>query len=429
MHFACQKYKEKVLDNMNKFFIWWKHEKRLIVFLQAIILALLPILCCLIYCITQGYQLKDVYLPSSEWNDELFYYKQVESILNYGYPMGYFGFNESHALKLSFAAWSPVLMFPWVIWGFLFGWNLMSPILCNIMLMSLACFLFVLLVRPNWKQLISLILLFCLYTPFIRYMLSGMAESICFSMLIIFYSLVINYLHKKQNYKLFLLFLLSGIMTLMRPYLTLFMLLPMYLWLHNGTTKINKLKRNIGSLFFIAIIFGLYAFIKHYLGAAYFDPLFSTDWITSFFNQGLYSGIYNLAKKIYSNGRTFILYIIEASRSGLYAGTFYAGYIICLIMLLLQFFKDWRILHPLHKNTEKTEGNNLSDQSQNIGCRLIIEVHLILSSIAMLFALLLMYKLPEGGRHLSIFIATDIFVLSYLIGTHLSKKIFSYFAH
>ncbi len=409
---------------MNDFFMWRKREKRLIVFLKAITLALLPIMCCAIYCIMQGYQLKDIYLPSSEWNDELFYYKQVESIINYGYPMGYFGFNESHALKLSFAAWSPVLMFPWVIWGLLFGWNLMSPVICNIILMSLACFLFVLLVRSNWKQLISLILLFCFYTPFIRYMLSGMAESICFSMLIIFYSIVINYLSKKQHYKLFLLFLLSGIMTLMRPYLALFLLLPVYLWIHNGTAKIIKIKRSVGSAFFITIILGLYAFIKHYLGAAYFDPLFSTDWISSFFNQGLFSGIYNFAKKIYSNGRTFILYIIEASRSGLYAGTFYAGYMICLIMLLLQFFKDWRSHRLLHENTKKTEDKNVSDQSQNTACNLIIEVHLILSSIAMLFALLLMYKLPEGGRHLSIFIAADIFVLTYLIGVHFSKKIF-----
>ena len=92
-------------------------------------MGVLPLLCCLVYCAFQGRGIGQVYLPNSEWNDELFYFKQVESIVNFGYPQGYFGFNESHALKLSFAAWSPVLVFPWILWGLLFGWNLMSPIL------------------------------------------------------------------------------------------------------------------------------------------------------------------------------------------------------------------------------------------------------------------------------------------------------------
>jgi hypothetical protein len=73
-------------------------------------MGLLPLLCCVIHCAYQGYTIGDVYLPSSEWNDELFYFKQVEAMLSHGYPYGYFGFNESHALKLSFAAWSPVLV-------------------------------------------------------------------------------------------------------------------------------------------------------------------------------------------------------------------------------------------------------------------------------------------------------------------------------
>ena len=67
-------------------------------------MALLPLLCALAACALEGRSLLEVYLPASEWNDELFYYKQVEGILAHGYPYGYFGFNESHALQLSFAA-------------------------------------------------------------------------------------------------------------------------------------------------------------------------------------------------------------------------------------------------------------------------------------------------------------------------------------
>ena len=180
----------RILDlegfGMEKFCDWWKQDKRYRTLVQSVLLGLLPVVCCLVYCAMQGRSIGEVYLPGSEWNDELFYYKQVESIVQFGYPQGYYGFNESHALKLSFAAWSPVLVFPWIIWGLLFGWNLMSPVICNILLMTLACVLFVWLVRPSWKQQGILTLLFCLYTPFVRYMLSVMPEVICFSILIIF---------------------------------------------------------------------------------------------------------------------------------------------------------------------------------------------------------------------------------------------------
>ena len=139
---------------MDRFINWWKAEKRYILLLKTVLAGLFPIMGCVVYCAMQGRTIGEVYLPGSEWNDELFYYKQVESMLSYGYPQGYFGFNESHALKLSFAAWSPVLVLPWLVFGMIFGWNMMSPIYCNILLMMVACAVFVLLVKPKWKQLL-----------------------------------------------------------------------------------------------------------------------------------------------------------------------------------------------------------------------------------------------------------------------------------
>ncbi|MBQ7926513.1 MAG: hypothetical protein IJ335_09510, partial [Lachnospiraceae bacterium] len=179
---------------MERFVTWWKTEKRYMVLLKACLVALLPILCCVVHCAIDGARIGQVYLPASPWNDELFYFKQVEAIVDYGYPRGYYGFNESHALKLSFAAWSPVLVFPWIIWGKLFGWTYLSPIICNIVLLTLACFLFVWLVKPSWKQIGLLAMLFALFPLYVRYMLSGMPEIICMSMLIVFYGVCINYL-------------------------------------------------------------------------------------------------------------------------------------------------------------------------------------------------------------------------------------------
>ncbi len=385
---------------MEKVVNWWKQDKRYMILVKVVLMALLPILCCLVYCATQGRSISQVSLAMSEWNDELFYYKQVEGIVNYGFPQGFFGFDESHALKLSFAAWSPVLVFPWIFWGLLFGWNMLSPMICNILLLTLAMIIFVLLTRPNWKQVGVLTLLFCLYTPFVRYMLSGMPEIICISMLIIFYSIAVNYLRKEKVYKLVLLFVLAGLLTLMRPYMLLFLLLPMFFWIRK-----QKWWGVLGSACVLAVVLGIYVFIKHYLGAEYFTPLFFTDWITTFFEKGFFEGVHHFFGKLYWMGKSFAAYTIEGFRSGLAAGAFFGGYLIMLLVFLWQTISDFR-----QYRKKKTESPLL-----------ILEGHMLFCFIGMLFALLLMYKLTEGSKHLLTFMGVGIFLIS-LMKTQFYKK-------
>ena len=496
-------------------------EKRYVTLVKSLLLGLLPLLCCMVYCAGQGRGLGEVYIPSSEWNDELFYFKQVESILNFGYPQGYFGFNESHALKLSFAAWSPVLVFPWLIWGVVFGWNLMSPIYCNIFLVCLCCFLFVWLVRPTWKQVGVLTLLFCLYKPFVRYMLSAMAEVICFVVLIFFYSLAVNYLRHEKDYKLVVLFLVSGLMALMRPYLVLFMLLPIYFWIRRGKSRGAKWRNGAVGMAVLAAVLGIYVCINHYLGAEYFTPLFYTDWITAFFEEGLFGGIYFTLRKLYYTAKTTVTMIGDGFREGLASGAHFAGYLACMAVLAVQCLRDWRTFRRLKAETgravaaagtnaerregsgrgadaerregpgrgadaerregsergadaerregsergadaerregsgrgadaERAEGSGLgarreqeeaaekgsgtglagrSDhgktscgaQTRRVWENLVIEAHLAFCFLAMFFAILLMYKLTEGSRHLLTFMAAALFVIA-LMDTKFYKK-------
>ena len=46
--------------------------------------------------------------------------------------------------------------------------------------------------------------------------------------------------------------------------------------------------------------------------------------------------------------------------------------------------------------------------------KMVIEMHLAFSFIVMLFALLLMYKLTEGSRHLMIFLGAAVFVIAWM---------------
>lgn len=394
---------------MRSFIPWLKgvsvktEEKRYIILIRALLISALPLLCCLVYCGMQGRSIADVYLPSSEWNDELFYFKQVEGIVNFGYPRGYFGFNESHALKLSFAAWSPALVLPWILWGIFFGWNFMSPVICNIILLTAAVFLFMVSVKPSWKQTGILALLFCLYTLFVRYMLSGMPEVICFAFLIVFYGLAVNYLDNEKKWKLILLFVISGLLTLMRPYMLLFMLLPIYL-----TIRKYRIKGVICSGITMIIVLLVYAMIKHYFGAEYFAPLFFTDWITTFFDKGIAAGIHNFFGTLFWMGKGFTADMVQGFRTGLAAGAFFGGYTVMMLVLLWQSFVDWR------KSRDDAENKLLKNQ-------LIIESHLSLCFVGMLFALLLMYKLTEGSKHLLTFMAVGVFVIA-LMDTKAYKK-------
>ncbi len=394
---------------MKNFITWMKSEKRYLTLVKALILAALPILACLLYCALNGRSIGQVYLPNSDWNDELFYFKQVEGIVRYGYPQGYFGFNETHALKLSFAAWSPVLVFPWILWGLAFGWNLMSPILCNLVLLTLAMLLFGLLVRPTFKQLGLLTLLFFLYTPFVRYLLSGMPEIICFSMLIVFYSVALNYMRNERGYKLAILFVMAALLTLMRPYMLLFLLLPMFLWIRR-----NKWVGAIGSALILAVVLGAYAMIKHYLGAEYFAPLFFTDWITAFFERGLIGGLRNFVGTLLRMGKAFAGHTVEGFRSGLASGAFFGGYLVMMVILLWQSIADGRMLWK-----KRGEEDPAGAEEKSL---FIAESHLALCFVGMLFALLLMYKLTEGSKHLLTFMAVGIFLVS-LMRTAFYKKV------
>lgn len=428
---------------MDRWIEWWKKDKRYLVWLRAALIACLPVLSCLVYCALRGKSIGQVYLPSSGRNDELIYYKQVEAIIEYGFPQGYYGFNESHALWLSFAAWSPVLIWPWVLWGVLFGWNLSSPVVCNIVMMTIAMFLFGLLTKPSRKQTGILTLLFFLYTPLTWYMLCGMPEIICISLLLVFYGLALAYLQQEKGLLLVLMFALGGLLTLMRPYMLLFLLLPAFFWIVRGNAgkhnaeepekqaegsdgkckepekkakasermrrflreAASRWKAILGSILIIVAVLGCYACITHFLTAEYFEPIYRMDWLTAFFQKGLLGGLRNLFGSLYYSGLKFWAYMREGMMSGLAAGSIFCCYIAMLLVLLGQGLRDFFLLRRLRERKEPSE---------KVYGQLVIEVHLVLSFLGMLAAQLLMKNFHDGCKHLLTFLAIGIFAVSWM---------------
>ena len=368
----------KIQKQFDKYKFIWK----------GLLFALLPLLCCVVTCAVQGKTIGDVYLPASLWNDELFYFKQVEAILEYGFPQGYYGFNESHALKLSFAAWSPALVWPWLLWGLLFGWNLMSPIYCNIFLMMLTVFLFVCLVKPTNKQLGMLALMFVTFTPFTRYMLSTMPEIICFSMTILTFSVIISYQKRKTFAKLILLFGMTGMMTLMRPYLIMFMLLPVLFAWNRSKWKGLALSAVFGGVTGVS-----YLLINRYLGAEYFRPLFDTTWVSTFLREGIGEGFAYFFGRLKSEGAAFFFWLGQGFKEGQPVGARFGGFIVVMLVLIAYGVR----------NLWKKEW----DQAQR-------NLYLSICFVGMWAALILMYRMEEGSKHLLTFIAVGIFAISLM---------------
>ena len=103
-------------------------------FINAFLLALIPVTVCLLRALVAKRSLFDVWFCGSNWQDELYYWQLTNDVVHYGVPQGYFGFNESSAQILSFSAWSPFLLIFWVLPGLIFGWGFLSPVIFNIVL-------------------------------------------------------------------------------------------------------------------------------------------------------------------------------------------------------------------------------------------------------------------------------------------------------
>ncbi len=361
--------------------------------IKAFLMAFLPLVAGCLLCAADGKTIADLSLTTSEWNDELFYYKQVESILTYGFPQGYFGFNESHALHLSFAAWSPVLVFPWILWGLLFGWNLMSPIYCNIFILMLAVFLFVLLTKPNWKQMGILAVLYLSHLFLNRYMLSCMPEALCAGMAVIFLAVCYSYQEKEKAYKLAVLFGMVFFMTLMRPYLLLLILFPAY-----HSIRKYKWKGGIFTAVTLVVSFVIYFVINKNLSAQYFTPLFKTQWLMEFKNSGILAGIRYTAREIWSQGRQLWAKLNEGVRYGLPAGVLFLEFLLSTLILGIQIFCERK---------KKDKGT--------------VHIFLFLYCLGIFGAIILMYKLNEGSRHLVIFITMAVFAIG-MMETRYFKK-------
>ena len=119
------------------------------------------------------------------WSDEVWWYTQVDSVVNYGMPLGFTGYNETHAPTGTFGFWGGAMVYAMAFFAKIFGWHHYSPLFMNVFYMTVANCVFFILTRPSKAVALKLAFLNCVLFVSIYYMFTGMSECTRFSMAVI----------------------------------------------------------------------------------------------------------------------------------------------------------------------------------------------------------------------------------------------------
>lgn len=128
------------------------------------------------------------------WSDEAGWYVQVNSVVRSGAPLGYTGYNETHAAVGTFGPWGAFTIWAMALFGKVFGWHYCSPLFMNVFYWMLANIVFLLFARPGRSALMKLAALNFILFLSIQYMFTGMGECTRFSMAIVLAGLSWNYI-------------------------------------------------------------------------------------------------------------------------------------------------------------------------------------------------------------------------------------------
>ena len=346
---------------------------------------LLPVIACLINTLSNGKGICDVFPSASEGNDELFYFKQIECMVADGIPKGFFGYNESTAASLSFGAWNPLLLVWWATFGKIFGFSYLTMIAANIVILSCAMFLFGLFARPSLKSNIALTVWFLLTTPIARYMLSWMPEIVIISFAVVVTGLLVGYrgcLHKGAYYTAILV--LIGVLTILRPYMAVFYIFPFLIAGKNETGR----KLSLAVTAVVSLL--LYYAMEKRFTAPYFTDVYSTDFLSEFKNFGLLAGLKNMIFTVGHYAVAVASACVGAFKTGYPVGIYFAAFIILMIMSA--------VMYIIRRKKEPFEAR--------------LYIGMFVADIVMLLAIVFMYSLHDGFRHLLIFIVTGELMLA-----------------
>jgi hypothetical protein len=206
---------------------------------------------------------------SDVYNDSFYHWRQVYTFSAVGFNGGYYTLNElpAQATFTHFYAHGPAFALLYGLIGRLFGWSLTAPIIVNAVVITLALFALLLMLRPRGWMAALLCLASIAVMPVLIYIPTGMTESLNLAGAILVAGLVVRLLNERaalpRRWYGGLLLLLT-VLALLRPTWGIVFLPVLLLRLKTVTPLRVVLAGGIG----IALCAALYA-LNAYLSSPY----------------------------------------------------------------------------------------------------------------------------------------------------------------
>lgn len=389
--------KELLLEKDSQFKTYWmKYAKHII---MTLVFVLIPLICCVFFCWMNGIGFKNIFTYGMAGNDEAIYQKMIEGIVDYGMPVGYFGYNESHANVGTFSTWSPFLLLNWGILGKIFGMQADSLIKFNILQLMFSMGLFYILAKPDIRKSLYII---AMYVAFLSITYNGflmLPEINCYVFIIIFLGLFVNLRKTSElrKIKLCILFGIAILLTWMRPYYIVLLLMPSY----ELVKRCRKKKEGIIICTILFICTGLsYLWVYKNMCAPFFADLLNFSIMENIFSNpfGTMKGLLIIFLQSF---RQYLQYVRGGILGDASFGCASAGILAVLVSLIFYFKKE---LHEKNYDEAIVTGTG------------------IVFVLATYCAAAILFSIVSGNKHFLELIVLGIFV----IGLKGDRKIVSF---
>lgn len=328
-------------------------KKNILYFLFRSFLVALPFICPFIISLCFGYKGSfDFFVPVWK-NDEMEWWSQIDSLIHYGKPLGYFGYNEWHAPIGTFGSWGIAPLIPYALFGSVFGWAPNSMAIANMFFLSLALLFFLLLTKPSSTQIFYLVAAYLSLYIIIGYSLTSMSEGLRYALAIILTGFIIwlikitedpeSKMSKKQKILFALGLAFSFYCILVYLIFSLVVFVVILLVLRNTKIKLPL------KIFFAGVTMILVAAVSYKLvglvSTPYTKPSTIQNIVEQIKTQGLYEGICYMLNNFFNNLGT-LNYPEIGNVSGDYRGILvwyflsYEGLLFFLLRKLIQNLKS-----------------------------------------------------------------------------------------
>lgn len=236
--------------------------------IETFIIIMLPLVSVYIGLLSKGFGFRDI-IPY--WSDEANYYHIIESMLDYGIPIGYNGYNGSSALIGTFGFHGIVILLPYFLFAKVFGLYPYTIAMANVMFVIASLIIYKMLVKPNNRKFL-VVSLIASFSPMIMvFLTTNMLEGINVFFAITLAAFFIRLIKNPTNKIYVVSFILIVFATLSKVTWGVFIFPWLLLFLKGNSVK-KVVVCSVLTISFIALNYLLFFFVS----APYFSSQVAT---------------------------------------------------------------------------------------------------------------------------------------------------------